>query len=174
MTQALGPRHRQAFLPSLLDRLLDDTSSRRAERPDAYAPQADGMLQIVKRDLGWLLNTTNLGDELNATLHAAAASSVINYGIPELSGAYLRALDWEAVEKRLRAAIICFEPRLIPDSLRIVPVGGSEAEMRHNKLAFEIRGLVKWSPYPLEFNVRSLFDAETNGIAFDADTDMKN
>ncbi|TKC89373.1 type VI secretion system baseplate subunit TssE [Trinickia terrae] len=157
---------KQAYLPSLLDRLMDDEPQRKSERPDAYAPDHEGMRRIVQRDLSLLLNTTNLDDEIDMSSYPAAAASAVNYGIPALSGSYLTDRNWESIEKLIRLAITRFEPRLIPESLRIRPINSKEP-MRYNKLMFEIQGLMQWSPYPLEFRIQSLFDVEMNKVTLD-------
>jgi type VI secretion system protein ImpF len=156
-------RQRQVYLPSLLDRLQDDAPQRRTEHPDAYAPSAEGMRRIIRRDLGLLLNATGASAEFDAVRYPAAAASVVNYGVPALSGSYLAAQNWEAIAKLIRAAVIRFEPRLIPESLAIRPVSSKDAH-RYNKLMFEISGLMQWSPYPLEFRVQSTFDLETSQV----------
>ncbi|HTH61627.1 MAG TPA: type VI secretion system baseplate subunit TssE [Paraburkholderia sp.] len=159
-------RHRQAFLPSLFDRLLDDAPSQRAERPDAYAPNRETIRRLVQRDLSLLLNTTSLDDEIDATRHPAAAASVINYGIPPLSGSYLTDRNWEEIERLIRTAIMRFEPRLIPESLQIIPNRDPDA-LRYNKLSFALHGLMHWSPYPFEFQIQSTFDFETNNVTLE-------
>lgn len=156
-------RQRQAYLPSLLDRLQDDAPQRRSERPDAYAPSGEGMRRIIQRDLGLLLNATDASAEFDAARYPAAAASVVNYGVPPLSGSYLAAQNWEAIAKLIRTAVVRFEPRLIPESLSIRPVTSKDAH-RYNKLMFEISGLMQWSPYPLEFRVQSTFDLETSQV----------
>ncbi|HEY2019790.1 type VI secretion system baseplate subunit TssE [Paraburkholderia sp.] len=161
-------RHRQAYLPSLIDRLLDDAPHRQTEHPGAYAPNAERMHRIIERDLSLLLNTTSLDDELDETRHQAVASSVVNYGIAPLAESYLTHRSWEGVEKVVRAAIERFEPRLISDSLRLRPLHGNDP-VRYNQLVFEIDGLMHWSPYPLEFRIQSAFDIETNQVTFDGD-----
>jgi type VI secretion system protein ImpF len=158
--------HKPAYLPSLLDRLFDDEPTRHSERPDAYAPDSEGMRRIIQRDLGLLLNTTSLDDEIDGKRHAAAGTSVINYGIPALSGAWLTDRSWEDIEKMIRTAITRFEPRLIPESLRVRPVNNGNP-LRYNKLMFEISGLMQWSPYPLEFRIQSTFDVESNQATLD-------
>jgi type VI secretion system protein ImpF len=162
-------RHRQAYLPSLFDRLLDDAPSQPRERPDAYAPDSETMRRLVRRDLSLLLNTTSLDDEIDATRYPAAAASVINYGIAPLSGSFLADRRWEDIEKQVRTAIARFEPRLIPESLKIVPDLGADAA-RYNKLTFAIHGLMYWSPYPFEFQIQSTFDFETNNVTFDTNS----
>jgi type VI secretion system protein ImpF len=159
--------HKQSYLPSLLDRLLDDAPQQRSERPDAYAPNAEGMHRIVERDLGLLLNTTNLHRVIDAARYPEVAASVVNYGIPAVSGSYPTDRNWEQVEDLVRVAITRFEPRLIPESLRIRPLG-SHAPLRYNKLMFEIQGFMQWSPYPLEFRIQSQFDLETNTVSLDS------
>jgi type VI secretion system protein ImpF len=161
-------RHRQAYLPSLIDRLLDDAPQRQNEHPDAYAPNAERMHRIVERDLSLLLNTTSLNDEFDETRHQAVASSVVNYGIAPLSGSYLTNRSWEDVASVVRAAIKRFEPRLISDSVHIRPLH-SKDPIRYSQLIFEIDGLMHWSPYPLEFRIQSAFDIETNQVTFDTD-----
>lgn len=166
-------RHRQAYMPSLIDRLLDDAPTRRSERPEAYAPNSAGMRRIIQRDLSLLLNTTNLDDEIDTSRYPMLAASVVNYGIPALSGSYLASRNWETVEKMVRTAIIRFEPRLIPETLRIRPLD-SKDPVRYNQLMFEIHGLMRWSPYPLEFRVQSAFDIEMNHVTFDLDSGRGN
>ncbi|MFT4066127.1 type VI secretion system baseplate subunit TssE [Paraburkholderia sp.] len=161
-------RHRQAYLPSLIDRLLDDAPHRQTEHPGAYAPDAERMHRIIERDLSLLLNTTSLDDELDKTRHHAVAASVVNYGIAPLSGNYLTNHNWENVENTVLTALTRFEPRLISGSLRIRPLH-SKDPIRYNQLIFEIAGLMHWSPYPLEFRIQSAFDIEMNLIRFDTD-----
>jgi len=165
--------HRQAFLPSLFDRLMDDAPSQRSERPDAYAPDGDAMRRLVQRDLSLLLNTTSLDDEIDAARYPAAASSVINYGIPSLSGSYLSDRNWEEIQRLVRTAITRFEPRLIPESLQIMPSRGADA-LRYNKLTLAIQGLMYWSPYPFEFRIQSTFDFETNNVTLDTGSLRQN
>lgn len=92
-------QHQRAYLPSLLDRLQDDAPHARHESPAAYAPNGEGMRRIIRRDLASLLNATNLDGELDAGRYPQAAASVVNYGLPPLSGSYLSDRNWETVEK---------------------------------------------------------------------------
>ncbi|WP_371141005.1 type VI secretion system baseplate subunit TssE [Burkholderia cepacia] len=159
------PRHRTTYMPSLIDRLIDDAPQRQREHRH-HAPDSEGMHRLIRRDLSLLLNTTNLDDELDAPRHTAALDSVVNYGIPPLSGSYLANRDWNVVEKMIRAAIVRFEPRLLPDSLRIHPIH-HENPIRYNRLIFEISGLMHWSPIPVEFRIRSMLDMEIDRVTLD-------
>ncbi|MGO4763958.1 type VI secretion system baseplate subunit TssE [Cupriavidus sp. 2KB_3] len=157
-----GLRH--AYLPSLLDRLQDDAPQQRSEPPEAYAPDERGMRRIIQRDLGLLLNTTNLNEELDAGAYPEVANSVVNYGIPPLSGGFATEMTWERLEERVRTAIARFEPRLIPDTVRLRPLRDASAR-RYNKMMFEIEALMQWTPYPLEFRIQSVFDLELSKVS---------
>lgn len=165
--------HRPAYLPSLWDRLQDDVPSQRSEHPQAYAPDDRGMRRIIRRDLGLLLSTTNLHDELDEARYPDAAASVINYGMPPLSGSYATDFSWEKLEARILAAVTAFEPRLMPDTLRIRPLRDTDPR-RYNKLMFEIEGQMQWSPYPLEFRIQSTFDLEMSKVTLHSADDAGN
>ena len=103
------------------------------------------------RDLGALLNTPNLswrqGRAEDAALAAqpdidafpAAAASVVNYGIPPLSGR--TGLDPEAVAADLAEAIRRFEPRLRSATVKVQPSAESPAG---HAIAFDIEAEL-WS-----------------------------
>ncbi|MFJ3461297.1 type VI secretion system baseplate subunit TssE [Achromobacter spanius] len=154
------------YLPSLIDRLLDNEPRSLRERPDAYAPDAAGMHRLIQRDLGLLLNTCNLGAALDAARHPHAARSAVNYGLPPLSGSLRANHSPAAIEKLVRDTIITFEPRLIPETLsvRVLP----QSRGTYNVLQLEIKALMYWSPYPLEFLVRSRYDLEASHASVDA------
>ncbi|MNT76254.1 Lysozyme [compost metagenome] len=83
--------------------------------------------------------------------------------MPPLAGSYLSERKWADIERIIRRAIRDYEPRLIPDSVQVVPLmkedGAAEA---YNVLLFEIRALIHLKPYPLAFTVQSAVDLETN------------
>ncbi|WP_253278229.1 type VI secretion system baseplate subunit TssE [Variovorax paradoxus] len=151
------------LLPTLFDRLRDEAPSRESELPAEYAVTPAQMRNIVQRDLAYLLNTTNAEDLIDRARHADAASSTINFGVPPLAGSYLSERKWADIERIIRRAIQDFEPRLMPETVTVVPLmkeGGAAGE--YNVLMFEIRALIHLSPYPLAFTVQSAVDLETN------------
>ncbi len=163
-------RHRQPHLPTLIDRLLDDAPHRASEKPEEYAANGARMREIVLRDLMLLFNATNLSDHIDARVHPLVAASVVNYGMPALSGSYIADRDWNRMENAIREAIVRFEPRLIPASLMILPLGDNDRRngdnaCHFNVLTFEIRGLIRLSPYPLEFRAQSALDLETSKVS---------
>jgi type VI secretion system protein ImpF len=154
------------LLPTLLDRLVDNAPTTGIEVPEHYAMSASQMREVVQRDLSWLLNTTSLEDEINRALYPEAAASVINYGVPPFAGTFMGTRRWEEVDRIIRRAILDFEPRLLPESLQIVPLTPPGGEHQYNVLLFEIRGLVYMRPYPAEFMVQSSLDLETSRLQF--------
>jgi type VI secretion system protein ImpF len=163
---ASAPRRANAHLmPTLLDRLRDDTPQRQVEAPQEYTVTRKQMRDIVQRDLSALLNTTNIEDRIDRERYPHAAASTVNFGIPPLAGAFLAARQWGDIENTIRRAIADFEPRLIADSLVVAPCTTTGAVERHNTLSFEVRGMVHMDPYPLEFMVQSSLDLETSEVS---------
>lgn len=155
------------LLPTLFDRLRDDEPSRTSEAANAYTVSRTQMRKIIQRDLAFLLNTINMEDLLDRDRHALAAASTINYGVPPLAGSYLSEHKWADIEQRLRRAIVDFEPRLMPEALKIVPLMKDGTERQYNVLLFEIRGAIRMDPYPMAFMVQSSVDLETNRMSVD-------
>jgi type VI secretion system protein ImpF len=156
------------LMPTLFDRLRDDNPRRRTEPAEEISVSSKELLQIVRRDLSYLLNTINAGDLFKDDFFPEARASTLNYGIPPLTGSRLAEKKWRHIEQTIRQAIITFEPRLIPESLSIVSSSRGDPAHRYNTLQFEIRGLVRADPYPLEFLVQSSVDLETNHFVLSA------
>jgi type VI secretion system protein ImpF len=162
---AAAPRRASAhLLPTLLDRLRDDAPRRHTEAPSEYTVTRSQMRDIVQRDLAFLLNTTSMEDLIDRERYPHVASSTVNFGVPPLAGAFTATRKWEHIEKIIRSAINEFEPRLIAESLSIAPLAGVDAEVHYNVLAFEVRGMIRMDPYPLEFMVQSSLDLETSQL----------
>lgn len=168
-TQASGSRDpRRAdshLLPTLIDRLRDDAPHRQTEAPGEYTVTRTQLRDIIQRDLAYLLNTTNLGDQLDARRYPLVAASTVNFGVPPLAGAFMASRDWRDIEIMVKHAIMTFEPRLMPESLEVVPSSNGDRVGRHSQVAFEIRGMIRMDPYPLEFMVQSSLDLETSRLS---------
>lgn len=164
-TQSVARRAQTRLLPTLLDRLVDNAPHEKTESPDAYAVSPGQMREIVQRDLSWLLNTTNLEDEIDREAMPLVASSVLNYGVPAFAGRFVDERNWQEVERIVRRAVLEFEPRLLPETLEVVPLSNDHSSS-YNVLRFEIRGLVHMQPYPMEFLVQSSLDLETSRLSF--------
>lgn len=146
--------------PSLLDRLIDDEPDQRQEGDARRALTRAALREAVLRDLGWLLNTSNHGIANDDPLHPQAARSVINYGLPMLSGQFTSSIQRVSMEQALKQAIVQFEPRILSHTLEVELVMEGPALESHNCVGLQIRGMLWAQPLPLEFLMRSRIDLE--------------
>lgn len=157
----LAPTER--LQPSLLDRLTDDEPGRQVEARDRSVLSPQKLREIVLRDLGWLMNTGNLAtiDDLDAWPNVAR--SVINYGIPDLSGLATATLDADALERSLKQAILDFEPRILARTLR-VKANIERSEMNQQALLFDIDAELWSQPAPIGLSLKTEVDLELRRI----------
>ena len=150
--------------PALLDRLTDDDPENRQEPAQHAVVSKAKLKRMVLRDLAWLLNTTahHTDDQLDG--YPEVQRSVLNYGIPVLSGKHFSGVDWHDIERQIHAAILAFEPRILPGTLNVRAVAPSDPLGHHNLLHFEIRGELWSMPFPQELLLRSELDLETGHI----------
>lgn len=149
--------------PSLLDRLIDDEPGKRRESHDKRVISMSRLRQSVLRDLAWLLNTTHLASAEVLDDYPSVARSVLNYGVSELSGQLVSSLDTSQMERALHQAIIDFEPRILPQSLRIRMLRETALES-HNRLVFEIEGQLWAVPAPSHLLLRTEIDLDEGEV----------
>jgi type VI secretion system protein ImpF len=154
----------ERLLPALLDRLTDLEPEKSSESVEARAMSKAQFRRSVLRDLSWLMNATNAENELDFSGFPESRLSVINYGLPSLSGKRLSELDWTALELQIRDAIATFEPRILPETLEVKAIMSPKALDHHNLVAFEIRGQLWSEPYPIELLLRSRIDLESGQV----------
>jgi len=154
----LTPRER--LQPSLLDRLTDQEPEKTVESREQRVLSLTRLRECVVRDLTWLLNTENMASRQQISDYPQAMQSVVNYGIPALTGLTASSRDGRQLEKRIQEAIYTFEPRLIRDSVvvRSLPV---DMEMSNNALRFEIEADLWAQPLPLHLYFLTEVDLET-------------
>ncbi len=177
--------------PSLLDRLADNSPARpravdspatgstgdaeRKRHQDANATMvldtevisARQLRDCVRRDLAWLLNTACLENSaLDLSAFPLARESVINFGIPELTGMVASAIDTPALEKRLANIIYRYEPRIMKHTLSIKITRADV--MSGNALSFEIECDVWGRPLPERMYLYSELDLEGGMFSFDS------
>ena len=162
---ASASRASARLMPTLFDRLRDENPGCKSEAPSEYAVSVSQMRDIIQRDLGYLLNTTNADDLIDRIRYAEAASSTINFGVRALAGSYLSQRKWADIERIIRRAITDYEPRLMPETVTVLPLMQKGAGDAYNVLLFEIRAMINLKPYPLELMVQSSVDLETNRIS---------
>ncbi|MBL9031146.1 MAG: type VI secretion system baseplate subunit TssE [Phycisphaerae bacterium] len=146
--------------PSLLDRITDERPEDRQESRERRVMSLRQLRSAVLRDLAWLLNASSRFDEADAEEFPHVARSVIAFGVPDLCGQTRSSLDIGALEAAVREAIVRFEPRIIPHSLRVT-AHGSIDETNRNSLSFEIHGELWAQPVPEPLFLRTDIDLET-------------
>ena len=149
--------------PVLLDRLTDLEPGSRTERDDSRVMNKAQIRDAVLRDLSWLLNAVQPIARL-AEAFPQAADSVLNYGLPAMSGQMASRIDVTLLERTIKQAILRFEPRVLEDSLEVKAVEGSGVLDTHNVIEFEIRGFMWAQPVPLELLLRTQVDLEAGQI----------
>ncbi len=147
--------------PALLDRLCDDEPEKLQETLEHSVVSKGRLKRTVLRDLVWLLNTTCHNTDNQLEFYPEIRRSVINYGIPVLSGKNFSGVDWRELERSIHEAILVFEPRILPDTLKVKALVPTDAMGHHNVLQFELRGELWSMPFPIELLIRSELDLET-------------
>lgn len=146
--------------PSLLDRLTDDAPEQAVESRDKRVISASRLRECVTRDVAWLLNCVRMGDEDSLADYPEAARSVVNFGIPDLTGAALAGIDAAVLQRQLREAIVAFEPRLTPGTLRVT-VAADTDRMDRRSLTFGIESEMWAQPLPMNLYLKTEVDLET-------------
>jgi type VI secretion system protein ImpF len=154
----LTPKER--LQPSLLDRLADDEPTQTVESREQRVLSLTRLRQSVNRDLGWLLNTGCLETIQDLDDYPHVRQSVLNFGIPDLTGTTLSNADPSTLERYLRQAILAFEPRILKRSLKIRAKSGGD----HNRIIFEIEGQLWAQPLPEHLYLRTILDLELGKV----------
>jgi type VI secretion system protein ImpF len=156
----MAESNRDRINPSLLDRLTDDAPGTSAPGRGGQGVSVSELRKSVLRDLNWLFNATQVLDPDEAEAWPQAKSSVVNFGLPPLSGRSASGVDVSQLERALRQAIIDFEPRILPDSVSVKALVDREID-HHNVLALHIEGLLWAQPVPVQLLLRTQLDLET-------------
>lgn len=156
----LAPRER--LQPSLLDRLTDHEPDKTVEARERRVLSDRGLRDGVLRDLAWLLNTTNLQAAGGLPRLPHLADSVLNYGLPAISGVSLANMERADLERAIRQAIWDFEPRLIRSS---VSVKAMAAQGAISKIVFEIEADLWAQPYPERLYLKTELDLDLGQLS---------
>ena len=150
---------KERLQPSLLDRLTDLHPEKSKESTAQQSMSQKEFKDAVIRDLGWLLNSVSLDVCVDLEAYPEVTRSVLNFGLPDISGHTTSTIDVRSVENSVKRAIRQFEPRIIRNSLR-VKVHSNPSDMSHNSLVFEIQGAVFGQPSPFQIVLRSELNLE--------------
>ena len=158
------PTQSERLQPALLDRLTDNEPGVKQEPREARLINRSRLRQAVLRDLSWLFNATQPGRRGELDGLGEAERSVLNFGLPPLSGETASTLDVVGLERNIKQAILDFEPRIIPETLEVQAVVSDDALDHHNIVSLEIRGNLWAHPTPLELLLRTMVDLETGQV----------
>ncbi|KPF51958.1 type VI secretion system lysozyme [beta proteobacterium AAP51] len=151
--------------PALLDRLTDDDVEAKTETGEARVINRSRLRELVLRDLAWLFNATAPGASADWSRAPHARNSVLNYGLPALSGQTASTIDPLTLAARVKQAILDHEPRILPETLTVEALL-SEAQMdHHNQIGFRITGQLWAQPVPLELLLHTDIDLETGRVS---------
>ena len=154
----LTPRER--LQPSLLDRLKDNAPDKKVESREQRILSLAQLRRSVSRDLEWLLNSGCLETVQSLEDYPYVRQSVLNYGIPDLTGTTASNADPPTLERYLRQAILAFEPRILKHSLKVK----AKASAKHNQIIFEIEGELWAQPLPEHLFLKTILDLELGKV----------
>ncbi|HEX8555033.1 MAG TPA: type VI secretion system baseplate subunit TssE [Sphingomonas sp.] len=170
---------KQRLTPTLFDKLVADVEMSGMREDDTKTPtiarenfryytvprlerfNEAALRATVRRELAWLLNTTNYGALNELAPYPRVQTSVLNYGVPDLAGkvAGRRMLMQRARE--IRNAIRTFEPRLEPERLIVEPMEHAE---RPNAVTFVIQGDITAAAHAMPVKFHTHVDAESASV----------
>lgn len=122
------------YIAPLFDRLADTPGT---PGGSSSASARQGLVESVARELQLMLNTHGAPSLAEIERFPAIGSSVLNYGMPSLTGVAASAVNAGTVADRIRLALHDFEPRL-----KDVRVVAQPVDLARPELRFHIRGLL--------------------------------
>jgi len=156
----LNPRDR--LQPFLLDRLTDDTPGALKESREKNVMSPQQLKLALLRDLANLLNTPAPVASEGIADFPNVATSVLNYGVPDLTGLTASGVSGTALERDVLKAIQNFEPRL--ERRGVVVRMSDDDDGRPNTLVLEISGQMIANPLPEALYLNTSVDLESGQI----------
>jgi type VI secretion system protein ImpF len=155
----------QLLLPSVLDRLIDHDPQVSREAPRNRHQLLGDLKQAVRRDLECLLNTRVRCIPYLAELKELN-QSLVNYGIPDLTGLTLASpKEREEFRRAVQSVILQFEPRLKKLSVRLI----DPAETSERTIRFHIEAVLAAEPAPEPVAFDSMVRLTTGSFEVKAD-----
>ena len=170
---------KQRLTPTLFDKLVADVDMAGLRESDTNTPviarenfrfytvpqlerfNEAALRATIRRELAWLLNTTNFGATQDLEPYPRVQNSVLNYGLPDLAGKTLgrRALLQRA--KEIRTAVRDFEPRIAAGSLVVDTV---EQEEHRHQVTFVISGDITAAAQAMPVKFHTHIDTDTASV----------
>lgn len=110
-------------------------SGRRLSR--SYGVSEHTLVNEVRHDLQALLNTVNLNSTQNLSDFPEVETSILNFGLPDLSVHIVDTVRIERLADDIRQALIRFEPRMDPRTLQVSRDDKADSD------TFKVRFLIK-------------------------------
>ena len=151
---------KELLQPSLLERLADNEPTKKVESRNQRVLSFRRLKKSVIRDLQWLLNADCLETTQDLSSFPQVKSSVLNYGIPDLTGITVSNTDRTTLERVLRQTILDFEPRILQNSLKVRVKSSNE----HNTIIFEIEAELWSQPLPEHLYLKTILDLELGSV----------
>ena len=151
-----GLKNNEGAMPQVMQESLRTYAVPRLDRFNEAALRA-----TIRRDLAWLLNTTQYGALGSLKDYPEVQTSVINYGVPDLAGKSLHGRTILDRAREIRHAVRTFETRLEPDSLVIEPIKSKDS----NSIGFLIHGDIRSALRTMPVQFRTELDAETASVS---------
>ena len=169
----------QRLTPTLFDKLVADVEisgmrnddgipevSREAMRfysvPRLERFNETALRATIRRDLAWLLNTTNFGALGSLEAYPEVQTSVLNFGVPDLAGKSLHRRTILDRAREIRNAVRIFETRIDGESLVVEPVSSGD---NANAVTFLIHGDISAASKTLAVQFRTELEADTASVA---------
>ncbi len=115
----------------------------------------------VRRELNWILNTTNLASVEDLEPYPEVKVSVLNYGVPDLAGKALTPRVVQGRARDIRDAIRIFEPRMDPNRLDVEPLSSTE---RVNAITYVIRGDITAAVQAMPVEFKTDIEVDTAAV----------
>jgi type VI secretion system protein ImpF len=170
---------RERLTPTLFDKLVADLEISGLRDASAETPEVSrekfryysvprlerfneaALRSTIRRELAWLLNTTNLESLVDLEPYPQVRSSVLNFGLSDLAGKALTRRSILHRAREIRRAIRLFEPRLDENSLNVEV---DEGEQRPNHVTFVIQGDITSAARVMPVKFRTDVDIETAAV----------
>jgi type VI secretion system protein ImpF len=133
-----------------------------AESPERRFISMRRLREYVCRDLAWLLNCTNLESSEDLQRYPEVQRSVLNFGLPALTGRSATSIDPETAVRQLLQAIRVFEPRL--GRVTVTPELSQE-RMDERTLTFRVEAELWGRPAAQHLSLRTSLDVDSGNVS---------
>jgi len=133
-----------------------------AETADQRHAVARRLREHVSRDLSVLLNASSLESTVDLAALPHVQRSVLNYGLPSLTGRTVSSLSLTKMARAIESTIRLFEPRL--SKVRVTPETRSEGK-EAQQIAFRIDAELWGQPLPHQIVLRTRIDTESGDVS---------